>query len=692
MSSFVSQLKQRRVYRVAIGYAIVAWLAVQIAATVLPAFHAPEFILPVLIVLLGVGFPVALVLAWAFDVTPAGIEKTPEGTGAAAAKNLRYAWALGAIGLLIATAGVGAYWWWHYPGTKRSAAPEVASQNAVREKEAAAPVSPAIPEKSIAVLPFENLSDEKANSYFANGIQDEILTRLSKIADLKVISRTSTQKYQSAPDNLREVGRQLGVANLLEGSVQKAGNAVHINVQLIKVATDAHLWAESYDRDLQNIFAVEGEVAGAIAEQLKVKLTGAEEKAIADKPTENVAAYDAYLRGITIEHTQYSYGAYQEAAQNYADAVRLDPKFGLAWARLGVVRSFLYFNGVDRNTNTPEAVKEAADRAKSLAPDSGESWTAQGAYRYRVLRDFEGAAVAYKQAQAKLPNNSYVLENLAFVLRRLGRWDEAEKNYKKALELDPRDISLLGSMGGEFYNYLRRFDAANATLDRALEISPDSESAHANKALVLQSEGRLTEAAQEIARIPHDSTDDFVLITRLNQAFYERRFDNAIDAIEKKLRSIAAGQAFDSITLSALVQLGFCQQWTGHQDDAVRTFTRAIQSIKPTPDTVVAPEANGLPSTLALAYAGLGEKEKALTQAQCAVQDYGADAVSKPGAEGTLAQIQALFGDADAAIAAIPHLLEVPAGITQADLRLNPLWDPLRKDPRFEKIVAAPAK
>src|SRR6267143_121682 len=667
MTSFLSQLQQRRVYRVALGYAIVAWLMVQIAATVLPAFHAPEFVLPVLIVLLGVGFPVALVLAWAFDVTPSGIEKTPEGTGTSAARNMRYAWALAGLGLLIAAVGVGAYWFWHRPVTKRTAAAEIS--NVLAEKTAAGP-GMAISEKSIAVLPFENLSSDKENAYFDEGIQDEILTRSSKIAALKVISRTSTQKYKSAPDNLREVGGQLGVANILEGSVQKIANAAHINVQLIRAATDEHVWAESYNRKLDDVFGVEGEVASAIADQLNAKLSGTEQKAVTAKPTENTVAYDAYLRGLSIEHTQYSYESYQQAARDYAEAVQLDPNFAFAWARLAVLRSFLYFNAVDPNANTAGAVKEAADRAMALAPEAGESWIAQGAYRYRVLRDFAGAVTAYKQAQVRLPNNSYLLQNLAFVQRRLGLWQEAEATFKKALELDPQDFQLLGSIGGEFYTYLRRFDDARAAMDRALEISPDSASVRASKAVTFQNEGRLNEAAQELARIPADATDDFVVAPRIGQAIYERNFDSAISVIERKLGSIPAGQPLDAITELALVQLGFCQQWIGRDEDARRSFSRAIEAIKPKPDALVPPDANGTPSTLALAYAGLGEKAKALEQGQRSVKDYDMDAVNKPWALTTLAQIQARFGDHDAAIAAIPHLLEVPAGITPADLKL----------------------
>jgi tetratricopeptide (TPR) repeat protein len=397
-------------------------------------------------------------------------------------------------------------------------------------------------------------------------------------------------------------------------------------------------------------------------------------------------AYDAYLRGLSIEHNEYSYEAYQRAARAYADAVQLDPKFAFAWARLAVIRSFLYFNTIDLNTNTAAAVKEAADRAMALAPEAGESWIAQGAYRYRVLRDFEAAVNDYKQAQVRLPNNTYLLQNLAFVQRRLGLWREAENTYKKALELDPRDFTLLGSIGAEFYAYLRRFDEALASLDRALEISPDSASTRATKAAVLQSEGRLDEAARELARIPVDAIDDFVVASRSNQAIYQRDFNRAISEIERKLQSVPAGQPLDSVIELALVQLGFCQQWTGRNEEARRSFSRAIEAIKPKPDSAVLPDANGTPNILALAYAGLGEKAKALEQATRSVKDYDTDAVDEPAALTTLAQVQAHFGEIDSAIAALPHLLEVPAGLTTANLKLDPLWDPLRKDPRFQKL------
>jgi TolB-like protein/cytochrome c-type biogenesis protein CcmH/NrfG len=684
--NFFGELKRRNVYKVAVAYAIVAWLLIQAASILFPTFEAPPWVMKVFVVVILFGFPVALVFSWAFEITPEGIKREKD---VSPDESITPQTGRKLMGITVVLAVIAAALFAFQFVRSKSTAP-LNSETTSTRSDGAALAGP-IPEKSIAVLPFENLSDEKANAYFATGIQDEILTRLAKIGSLKVISRSSTQQYQSKPGNLREIARQLGVANLLEGSVQKAGDAVHVNAQLIRAGTDDHLWAESYDCKLsEGIFAVEVEVAQKVAEALKAKLSGTEQKAVTDKPTQNAAAYDAYLRGLAIEHTQYGYEAYQQAARDYVEAVQLDPKFAFAWARLAVLRSFLYFNAVDQNTNTAGAVKEAADRAMALAPEAGESWIAQGAYRYRVLRDFAGAVTAYKQAQIRLPNNSYLLQNLAFVQRRLGLWQEAEATFKKALELDPRDFQLLGSLGGEFYTYLRRFDDARAALDRALEISPDSATTRASKAGVFQSEGRLDEAARELARIPADATDDFVVSARVGQAIYEHHFDSAISVIERKLKSLPAGQPLDSVTELAVVQLGFCQQWIGRDEDARRSFSRAIEAIKPKPDAPVPPDATGTPSTLALAYAGLGEKAKALEQAQRAVKDYDTDAVNKPWSLTTLAQIQARFGDSDSAIAALPHLLEVPAGITPADLRFNPFWDPLRKDPRFQKLIAEP--
>jgi TolB-like protein/Tfp pilus assembly protein PilF/class 3 adenylate cyclase len=539
-----------------------------------------------------------------------------------------------------------------------------------------------VSEKSIAVLPFQNLSDDKSNAYFTDGIQDEILTRLSKIAELKVISRTSTQKYKSTPENLREIGQQLGVAHFLEGSVQKVANAVHVNVQLIRAATAEHLWAESYNRKLDDVFGVEGEVASAIAEQLNAKLTGAEQKAVAETPTQNAAAYDVYLRAVAIDNA-LTLDTTKRVADLYAEAVRLDPQFALAWARLAVARSQLYFNGLDLERNSGAAVKEAADRAMSLQPELGEAWLAQGVYRYRVLRDFKGALQSYEEALRRLPNSAFVLQQMAHLERRLGQADVAQKHYQAAARLDPRNIGILLTLADTFQS-VRRYDEARAVLDRALEMAPGNEAALGLKALTFQAEGRLNEAAENLAKAPADSQDEAVTFARAGQFYYERRFDEAIVQIQQHTPAEFANDP------RIMTYLGYCQKFAGHSDEARATFTRAAAAMKPTPDSAVVIDARNLPCYLAWVYAGLGEKEKALEQARHAITDYHNDALVKPLAEASLAIVEAQTGDIDSAIAALPHLLEVPNGETCSDLQLNPLWDPLRKDPRFQKLCAGP--
>src|SRR5438876_595856 len=542
----------------------------------------------------------------------------------------------------------------------------------------------AVSEKSIAVLPFENLSRDPDNAYFTDGIQDEILTRLSKIAALKVISRTSTQKYKSAPDNLRDVGRQLGVANLLEGSVQKVANAVHVNVQLIRAANDEHLWAESYNRKLDDVFGVEGEVASAIADQLKTKLSGAAQKAVAEKPTQNAAAYDAYLHAIAVDDAA-TLDITKQAAPLYAEAVRLDSQFALAWARLSVARSQLYFNGIDPQTNTGTAVKEEADRAIALQPELGEAWLAQGVYRYRVLRDFQGALQSYEEALRRLPNSAFVLEQMAHLERRLGQFDAAQKHYEAAAQLDPRNIGILSTVADTLQT-VRRFDQAQTVFDRALEMSPGNEAALAAKAAIFQGEGRLKEADEALAKAPSNSQDESIDITRALQLYDERRFEDAIVHIQHNAPPSVAN---DPRTMTLLAD---CQRFTGKNNEARDTFVRAVAAMKPTPDAVVPVDARQLPCYLAWAYAGLGEKDKALAQARQAIADYTRDALAKPFAESTLAIVEAQFGDIDSAIAALPHLLEIPNGVICGDLRVNPIWDPLRKDPRFQKLCEEKSK
>src|ERR1700693_4675577 len=495
--NFFAELKRRNVYKVAVAYAVVGWLLVQVATQVFPFFEIPNWGIRLVVLAIVIGFPIALVIAWAFETTPQGIKRTEIADAMPVTGRKKHAWIY--IVVICGAIAVALFFVGRYTAANKTASPNDISN------------------KSIAVLPFENLSDDKANAYFAEGIQDEILTRLSKIAALKVISRTSTQKYKSAPDNLREIGQQLGVANILEGSVQKAANAVHVNVQLINAANDEHLWAESYNRKLDDVFGVEGEVASAIADQLKTKLSGAEQKAVAEKPTQNAAAYDVYLHAVAIDDA-VTLDITKQVVPLYSETVRLDPQFALAWARLSIARSQLYFNGIDLQTNTGAKVKEEADRAIALQPDLGEAWLAQGVYRYRILRDFQGALQSYEEALRRLPNSPFVLEQMAHLERRLGQFDAAQKHYQAAAQLDPRNIGILSIVADNLAS-VRRFDEAQTLLDRVLEISPGIEDALAAKAAIFQGEGRLKEAAEVLAKIPANSQNDGVNIQRFVQLY-----------------------------------------------------------------------------------------------------------------------------------------------------------------------------
>src|SRR5439155_18970178 len=343
--NFFAELKRRNVYKVAIAYGVVAWLLMQVASQIFPFFEIPSWAVRLVVLLLILGFPIALVLAWAFDLTPEGLKRTEWADREPARPSRNKAW---------------------------------------RQTE-----SVKVPAKSIAVMPFENRSEDKANAYFAAGIQDEILTLLSKIADLKVISRTSTQRYQSKPGNLSEIAKQLGVANILEGSVQKAADRVRVNVQLINAQTDSHLWAETYDRKLTDIFGVESEIAKRIAESLRAKLTGREEQTLAVKPTNNPEAYDAYLRGLAFEARNGAWiDLLMKAIGFYEQAVQLDPKFALAWARLSRADALLYYRNARSGDNVRDAAKKALENAQKLEPNSPETLLALGYYQYWVLDDY----------------------------------------------------------------------------------------------------------------------------------------------------------------------------------------------------------------------------------------------------------------------------------------------------------------
>ena len=364
---------------------------------------------------------------------------------------------------------------------------------------------------------------DKENAYFADGIQDEILTRLAKIADLKVISRTSTQHYKSAPENLPEIARQLGVAHILEGTVQKSGDAVRVNVQLIKAANDSHLWAETFDRKLTDIFSVESEVAKAIAEQLRARLTGQEEQVITAKPTDNTEAYNAYLRGLAYTLRGAITPANALGAQKYLrESVRLDPKFALAWALLSNVEARGYVaQALQPTVALREEALQAAETALTIQPNLGEAVLAKGYYHYGCLKDYDTAVRYFEQARQLLPNSSRIAESLAYVTRRRGQWDQSEAYFNEAERLDPRNVNLFAQHALS-YAMLRRFPEALRKFDQVLNITPDDVDSLAEKAAIAQAEGDLPRASALLAPL-HPAAD-------LNQALETQVYQAILSA------------------------------------------------------------------------------------------------------------------------------------------------------------------
>jgi TolB-like protein/class 3 adenylate cyclase/Tfp pilus assembly protein PilF len=551
-----------------------------------------------------------------------------------------------------------------------------------------------VPDKSIAVLPFENRSEDKANAYFAQGIQDEILTRISKIADLKVISPTSTQHYKSAPENLPEIARQLGVAHILEGSVQKSGNAVRVNVQLIKAANDSHLWADTFDRKLTDIFSVESEVAKAIADQLRAKLTGQEERVIAAKPTNNIEAYDAYLRGLAYILKSANTPANTLDAQKYLrEAVRLDPKFALAWALLSYVDALGYVTAALQPTaELREEARQAAETALTLQPNLGEALMAKGNYHYACLKDYDTAVRYFEQARQLLPNSSRIPESLAYVTRRRGQWDRSESYFNEAERLDPRNVTLL-TQHAISYTALRRFPEALRKLDQVLNITPDDLDTLAAKAAIAQAEGDLPRASALLAPLHPAADHPLALETQVYQAILERRPAQIILQLKEILAKPDPALGFWNGELR--FWLGWAQEVAGDHAGAQESWRQARSELESF--FKEQPENYTLIGDLALINMGLGDKAAALALAQRAIaaNPIEKDAVTGPVPIEILARVAARIGEPDRAIAALEKLLSTPGNgalpqtpLTPALLRLDPMFDPLRNDPRFQKLAS----
>jgi TolB-like protein/Flp pilus assembly protein TadD len=677
-TNFLAELKRRNVYRAAVAYGVVAWFLTQLTTQVFPFFEIPNSAVRFVVIALAIGFPIAMLLSWLYELTPEGIVRT-EDLDPVQARSVQRATGrildfiiIGVLLLVIAMLIVGQPPFYRQTGES-------------------------ISQKSIAVLPFENLSEEKANAYFAEGIQDEILTRLSKIADLKVISRTSTQHYKSTPENVPEIAKQLGVAHILEGRVQKSGDVVRVNVQLIKAANDSHLWADTFDRKLTDLFGVESEIAKRIAESLQAKLTGREEQALAVKPTNNPEAYDSYLRGLAFEarnsassYLSYSRDLVEKATSFYEQAVQLDPSFAIAWARLSRADALLYFNRKDDTTaSRGDAAKTALENAQRLEPDSPEILVAQGYYQYWVLRDYGLATSTFGRVTKMLPGSSEVPYALGLIARRAGRWDQSVAYFEQALSLDPRNVELL--MGtASTYALLRQFPVVLKLYDRVLDIMPNDPDVMAAKGSIYQAQGNLREAARFLSGINEQTPSVTNFVIKIRQLQLERNYAEGVRLLQARLAQFPFDSDYDRAAHQ--VELAFMQRFA---DDAAGAKVTAEQArnmleqiYKEQPDAPTA-------ANLAQAYAAMGDKDLALELAERAVMllPRAKDAVVGPRYEENLALIQTMFGENSRAISTLTQLLQTPfdswiypTTITPALLRLDPLWDPLRADPAFQKL------
>jgi serine/threonine protein kinase/TolB-like protein/Tfp pilus assembly protein PilF len=548
----------------------------------------------------------------------------------------------------------------------------------------------------VAVLPFENLSGDPDNAYFAVGIQEEILSRLASIADLKVISLTSTQRYQSNPRNLREIAQQLGVANILEGSVQKAADQVRVNVQLVDTQSDLDLWADTYYRKLTDIFGVESEIAKRIAESLQAKLTTREQEALAVKPTNNPEAYDAYLRGLAFEARSYSLpGPSDEAVGFYERAVELDPNFAVAWARLSRVDALLYFDRVDTITAARgQAAKRALESAQKLAPNTPETLLALGYYQYLVLHDYGSAKITFSRASKMLPGSSDPPRALGYVTRREGHWDQSIAWFEEALALDPRNVELLMSTA-QTYTALRQFPTALKLYERALDIKPHDQDVIAAKASIYQAQGNLEEAARLLSQITVQTPSQSTFTIKMTQLRLERNYGEAIRLLQARLAQFH--YASEYYKANDQVELASHQRLAGDTASAKLTAEEARNTLelldRDPPDNLLRAVRA---ADLSRAYAAMGEKDAALEAAERAITALprAKDEVDGPSVEENLALIQMTFGENSRAISTLSQMLQAPYGtwghgvtpITPALLRLDPMWDPLRADPAFQKL------
>ena len=659
-SGFFEEVKRRKVYRVAAAYIIAAGGVIQLASAAFPAWELPNWALRLVIALLLLGFPIALMLAWAYDITAQGLRATPA-AGAPGRHRRRNVIMLVATGVVI-SAAAGFF-----------LLPRVSAYKV---------------DKSIAVLPFENLSDDKENAYFADGIQDDVLTNLSKIGDLKVISRTSVMPYRGKASNLREIGKALGVGTILEGSVRRIGNRVRVNVQLINAENDEHIWAEDYDRELTDVFAIQTDLAQKIANELRAKLSPSEKAQMERKPTENGEAYLAFVQAHNLSCSVEDLEKLKQSEQLYERALELDPNFALAIARYSQLQSWI-LHTFERTPERREKAQTLAERAMQLEPDLPEVHLARGFSYYYGDNNYDAALKEFEIAKNGLPNESEVYLSIGAIQRRQGKWAESTANLEKAVSLNPNDIWPLQNLADNF-EMLRNFDKANETIDRALELNPTALGPWEVKsklAIAEKGDFSVAEKAFEMVKsIPISSEQKIKTdYARADVFLLERKFQEGLQQAE----SLPDDQltAFPSGVWAKYYYIGYARKLlndpTGARQAFLKAKSAAEEQLKRTPDS----EEGHI--QLAKTLAQLGERDAALSEAQRATEllPESKDAFGGPEITEGVAQVYAIVGDNDRAIEILEGLLSRPSAVTVEGLKVNPIWDPLRSDPRFQALM-----
>ena len=618
MSGFFEEVKRRKVYRVAVAYVIAAGGIIQLASAAFPAWELPNWALRLVIVSLLIGFPIALILAWAFDVTPQGIKTTPT-PALPGAHRRRNVIMLAATGVIIS-----------------AAAGFFLLPRAVARKL----------DKSIAVLPFENLSDDKENAFFADGMQDDILTNLSKIGDLKVISRTSVMGYRGKTANVREIGKQLGVSNILEGSVRRSGNKVRVNVQLIDANSDEHIWASDYDRDVTDVFAIQTDLAQKITDALQAKLSPAEKSRIERKPTENGEAYLAFVQAHDLQNEFEDLEKLKQSEKLYARAIQLDPKFALAIARYSQLESWIVHT-FERTPERREKARTLAQQALQLQPDLPEAHLAMGFSLYYGDNEFEAALKEFEIAQRDLPNEAEVYLALGAIQRRLGKWPESTANLEKAANLNPKDSWVLQNLAFN-YQMLRNFDAANKTIDRGLKVNPGGLGLWETKSkLAIAEKGDLSvseQAFQAVKSMPMNNEEKLRIAGgRADVFLLERKYQEGLREAESASDDLLA--PIPAALCGKYYLIGFARKALHDEPGARAAFLKAKELVEA--PLKQSPDSPDLRIQLAKILAYLGEKDAALNEARRAAEilPESKDALGGPEITAGVAEVCSIVGE-----------------------------------------------